>query len=87
MSAGLIKPHGHVVITDDMGRQTTQDTHCCCHCGGHWIHTPGSGRPHKFCTNCNGLTCSKKECIENCVHREKQLELIERNWARMNQSW
>ena len=87
MTASMRKPHGHLILTDDLGRTTEADTVQCCHCGAHQEWVAGSGRPHRWCFNCSGVTCSKKECIERCVPAEKELELIEKQWERMNRSW
>lgn len=47
----------------------------CCHCGGHWIPAPGSGRIRGFCQRCHGPVCGPG-CAE-CVPVEQYLENVE----------
>lgn len=55
----------------------TGDTLMCVHCQKHWIVRPGSGAKRGFCFNCDGVTCGKKMCEENCTPFEKAIEQIE----------
>ena len=48
----------------------------CCHCGGHWLPIPGSGKVRGFCQRCNGFVCGPG-CAE-CVPMEQYLENMEK---------
>ncbi len=48
----------------------------CCHCGGHWIPKPGSGRTRGWCQNCVGPICGPG-CAD-CVPVEVLLENYEK---------
>lgn len=45
----------------------------CCHCGGHFVMEPGSGRTRGFCLKCMRLTCGHPDCDE-CVPLERRRE-------------
>ena len=83
----LRKPSGLLIITSDSGGEQHFETQQCCHCGSYWQFVPGSGRPHRWCMNCAGPTCSDPTCIETCIPEERMLETIEKNWERLNRSW
>jgi hypothetical protein len=55
------RPAGHVIIVGD-GPKIERDTLQCCHCGGHWIVEPGSGRRRGFCLKCNAVHCGGPNC-------------------------
>ena len=61
---------------DPEGRGVSQMTYQCCHCGGHWVHEPGSGKLRGFCMSCGGHFCGP-DC-EACVPTEQLLENIEK---------
>lgn len=50
---------GLIVVSDPGSDKPISETKTlqCCHCGGHWICQPGSGRIRGFCMNCNGPIC------------------------------
>lgn len=73
----MIKRVGNLLITDENGVRE-MDTQQCVHCGGHWIVEPGSKRPHRYCSRCDGNTCSSVTCLMECNPIEKQLEAAER---------
>lgn len=50
--AGLVQ-----IFCADGGRPVEAGTVACCHCGGHWVPSPGSGRVRGFCQNCSGFVC------------------------------
>lgn len=66
------------VVTGDPGsdRVVESGTLQCCHCGGHWVPQPGSGRVRGWCVNCSGPVCGGG-CAE-CVPAELLLENIEK---------
>lgn len=72
-----LRPHGFLEIADPdaPGGIICGETLQCCHCGGHWMIQPGSGRIRGFCMRCNGPVCGPG-CAE-CVPMERQLELAE----------
>lgn len=72
----LRRPSGVVVITPEFGPAIEADTRQCCHCGGHWVHQPGSGIVRGFCLKCNAPICGAG-CAE-CVPFEKKLDLYEK---------
>lgn len=56
--------HGHITTQDWDGRTIEIDTRQCCHCGGHFPVTPGSGRKRGYCLKCNDVTCGRAHCDE-----------------------
>lgn len=80
-------PAGLLIVQPEFGQAVELPTLQCVHCGGHWVYEAGSGRPHRWCMNCAGPTCSEPHCIQHCVPEEKRLEEIERRWARATRSW
>ena len=50
----------------------------CVHCQMHWIIQPGSGMQRGFCLSCDGPTCGKQNCEENCTPFMKTIEALER---------
>mgnify|MGYP001572940810 CR=1 FL=1 len=72
-----MKRIGNLVITDENGIRE-MDTQQCVHCGGHWIVVQGSKRQHRYCSKCDGNTCSNLDCLMNCIPAEKKLEIMER---------
>lgn len=75
MRHGVLKPHGHIIVTGE-GGDVHSDTLQCVHCGGHWKVEPGSGKLRGYCYNCSGPICGPK-CIE-CVPQEVMLEAMEK---------
>jgi hypothetical protein len=69
---GSLHAAGIVIVTDWNGNDVTRDTQQCVHCGGHWIIVRGSKRPHVFCQNCGGNTCSDPKCLRQCYPEEKR---------------
>lgn len=69
--------HGLIIINDPGADKPILEakTLQCCHCGGHWVSQPGSGKVRGFCMNCNGPVCGPK-CAE-CVPLEKWLDEVE----------
>ncbi len=67
------KVHGHIIVDG----QVVADTVQCCHCGNHWIPTPGSGKVRGYCVKCDALTCGAEEC-DPCQPFEHKLELFEK---------
>ena len=63
MQAALLKPHGYVQIVGD-GPLVERDTLQCCHCGGHWMVIPGSGRTRGYCLKCAAVHCGGQGCWE-----------------------
>ncbi len=53
------------------------DTAMCVHCQRHWIIKPGSGAVRGFCAKCNGVTCGKMKCENECLPFARELELME----------
>ena len=72
-----LRPHGFVEIHDPdaPGGVIAGETLQCCHCGGHWIIQPGSGKVRGFCLRCNGPFCGP-DCAE-CRPLEQQIEQME----------
>jgi hypothetical protein len=72
------KEAGRIIVTDPGSDKPLAEvgTLQCCHCGGHWIPQPGSGRVRGFCQNCNGFVCGPG-CAA-CVPAEQLLENIEK---------
>lgn len=68
---------GEVTISDPGADKPLFEaaTLCCCHCGGHWLPQPGSGKERGWCRNCAGYVCGPG-CVE-CVPVEVMLENIE----------
>ncbi len=88
--AGHIEVTQPVVVTHPFGAYSgssaelrpenaaeTGDTLMCVHCQYHWIIRPGSGAKRGFCFPCDGVTCGKQACEENCTPFEKAIEQIE----------
>lgn len=48
----------------------------CCHCGGHWVPQPGSGRVRGWCMLCSGPICGPG-CAK-CVPTDLYLTNIEK---------
>jgi hypothetical protein len=71
------KAHGYATWSLPDGKQVEKDTLQCCHCGGHFYVTPGSGQKRGWCMNCNAPTCGNKECCE-CIPLMKKIENQER---------
>jgi hypothetical protein len=70
----LLRPSGVLITTFlDSGKVVMQDTVQCCHCGGHFLVTPGSGTRRGFCCCCGHATCGKERC-DPCVPSEQWLE-------------
>lgn len=67
------KPKGHIFIDGKEVGHTLQ----CVHCGAHFLSIRGSGKKRGWCMLCNGVTCSRKKCLLDCVPFEKQLEISE----------
>ena len=77
----LIRPSGTLITTFlDTGKVVMQDTVQCCHCGGHFISTPGSGKRRGFCCNCAHTTCGRPGC-DHCLPHEQWLENMEQGKA------
>ena len=74
-NASVLRPKGHIFVTDPDGNLVESDTLQCVHCGAHWQVQPGSGKIRGFCSRCNGPICGPK-CLD-CVPREQQLQNIE----------
>lgn len=72
MSKNLRQEAGHWEAMDFAGKTEAGGTRVCCHCGAHWIYTPGSGILRGFCQNCAGYVCGPG-CAE-CVPMEQKLE-------------
>ena len=68
---------GNLVICGETGLQE-MDTRQCVHCGGHWIVVSGSGKLHRYCMKCGGDTCSRLECLMECMPFEAWLDAEER---------
>lgn len=70
----LLRPSGVLITTfDDSDKVVMQDTVQCCHCGGHFVVRPGSGRRRGFCCRCGHATCGSERC-DVCVPHEAWLE-------------
>lgn len=76
---GLHKAAGVAISTNFDGKDTENDTDQCVHCGGHWIVQKGSGRPHAFCSRCNGNTCSNIKCLTECYPIQKRFDDVEKH--------
>lgn len=63
LQATTLRPHGQILIVGD-GMTVERDTLQCCHCGGHWMVVPGSGRRRGFCMKCNAVHCGGANCWE-----------------------
>lgn len=63
------RPHGYISIVGD-GPIKEADTLQCCHCGGHWIVRPGSGRRRGYCMRCKAVHCGQPGCWECRPHQE-----------------
>lgn len=71
--ASVLRPSGTLHVFDCDGPEQTFDTVQCCHCGRHWVYTPGSGRKRGFCLKCHAITCGSQKC-DSCIPIEQQLE-------------
>ena len=65
-------PKGFLICEGNVVAETLQ----CCHCGGHFVVNPGSGRRRGFCTQCGSVTCGAPSC-DACVPTEAWLENVE----------
>ena len=61
------RPSAYGVTVDDKGRRIEVEFRQCQHCQTSWVYKPGSGNKRGFCFNCNGITCGRKACKENCA--------------------
>ena len=75
---GIHKAAGIVIATNFDGVEVQRDTGQCVHCGGHWIVQKGSGKPHVFCSRCNGNTCSQPKCLKECYPIQKRFDDTEK---------
>lgn len=57
---------------------TENETYQCPHCGGHWVPSKGSGKPHVWCGPCHAYTCSSVSCLSECYPIEKKFDDIEK---------
>ncbi len=73
----LRNPAGYVLASNGQSLDLEGDTEQCVHCQAMWIKQPGSGVTRSWCWNCNGSTCSKKQCIEHCEPAEAFIERLE----------
>ena len=73
----MAKEAGRIVVTDPGADRPLLEvgTLQCCHCGGHWVASPGSGRVRGYCQNCNGFVCGPG-CAA-CVPTEQYLTNLE----------
>ena len=64
---------GHITLTDRESDKVflSAKTLMCCHCGFHWIPSPGSGRLRGYCTRCMGPV-SGPQCAD-CVPYAQRL--------------
>ena len=58
----VLRPKGTLIITDWDGCVEEHDTLQCCHCGAHWVVSPGSGRRRGWCMKCGDVTCGEQRC-------------------------
>ena len=82
MRHSVLKPAGHVFITDPSGGVHSGDTVQCVHCAKHWQFKPGSGKTRGFCARCNGITCGSTAC-DTCVPAEQRLDNAEAGRPRL----
>lgn len=61
------KPSAYGVTLDERGRKIEVEFRQCSHCQVSWEYKPGSGNKRGFCFHCNGLTCGRKVCKDNCA--------------------
>lgn len=52
------------------------ETHQCCHCGGHFMISPGSGKVRGFCVKCGSVTCGAHQC-DPCLPTEMWIDNVE----------
>lgn len=71
-----LRPNGWLFVIDGDGLAREIESVQCCHCGGHFLLTPGSGRVRGFCMNCQGPVCGPQ--CERCLPTEKLLECLEK---------
>ena len=76
MDHSVLRPAGHIWITDLDGNVSEYDTLQCAHCQGHWKVIPGSGRKRGYCLNCAQVTCGRP-CCDVCIPIEQRIENIE----------
>lgn len=69
-----LRPNGFVIIQGVDGNLFEGETRQCCHCGGHWLVQPGSGKIRGWCGKCSAWFCSP-ECME-CVPHERMLDIM-----------
>lgn len=71
------REHGTLIVFDPGADRPVLEARTlqCCHCGGHWVPRPGSGRVRGYCTNCAGPVCGPG-CAE-CVPLEQLLRNYE----------
>lgn len=67
---------GAILFQDEHGNERQEDTMQCCHCGGHWVRRPGSGKVRGFCLRCNDVTCGGPRC-DDCIPQELLMEITE----------
>lgn len=70
-----LRPHGLIVIQNVDGSTFEGETRQCCHCGGHWLIQPGSGKVRGWCGKCSAWFCSPS-CME-CIPYEKMLDIMD----------
>ena len=72
------KENGVFEFFTDLGSQFFKSLQCS-HCGKHWQYIKSSGIQRGYCVKCRGPLCGEKECVEECVPYEAQIELQEGN--------
>ena len=73
-----MKEAGRIIICDPGTDKPLLEagTAQCCHCGGHWVVRPGSGKIRGWCMRCNGPVCGP--ACAKCVPTEQLLENMEK---------
>lgn len=68
---------GRIIVSDPGSDKAILETGTvqCCHCGGHFVRQPGSGKVRGWCMNCSGHVCGPG-CAA-CVPAEQMLENME----------
>jgi len=72
MQYSSLSPKGFLESDGQLYGETLQ----CCHCGGHFMLSPGSGKVRGFCMLCGSVTCGSQKC-DQCVPTEAWLENVE----------
>lgn len=67
-----LSPKGFLICEGNVVAETSQ----CCHCGGHFVIEPGSGKVRGYCARCGDVTCGLQRC-DGCVPNEAWLENVE----------